>query len=153
LSIPEALVRHQHRIADRAGRHPGAAGSAPHPEHTAMAEFLILLRTPAAPRTFSPEELQTIVERYAVWTKGLVAGGKLVGGQKLREGEGRVLKKQGSETSVIDGPYAELKEVVGGAFQIRADHYDEAVEIVRSCPHLDYGGAIEVREIERDAMR
>jgi hypothetical protein len=118
-----------------------------------MAEFLLLLHKPAAARTFSPEELQNLVERYAGWTKGLATRGKLLGGQKLRDGEGRVLKKQGGETSVVDGPYAELKEVIGGAFHIVAEHYDEAVEIARNCPHLEYGGAIEVRQIERDAMR
>jgi hypothetical protein len=118
-----------------------------------MAEFLLLLHTPPTPQTFSPEELQNIVERYALWTKGLAADGRLVGGQKLREREGRVVKRQGDQTSVIDGPYAELKEVIGGVFHINAEHYDDAVQIARNCPHLDYGGAIEVRAIERQALR
>ncbi len=47
-----------------------------------------------------------------------------------------------------DGPFAEAKEVIGGIFTIDADSYDEAVEISKDCPHLKYGGWIEVREVE-----
>ena len=114
-------------------------------------EFMLLLHTAAEPRAFSPEELQDVIQRYAAWTKGLMAQGRLLGGAKLREREGKVLKKQSTETSVTDGPYAELKEVVGGFFHITADNYEEAVQIARSCPHLDFRGAIEVRAIERTA--
>lgn len=118
-----------------------------------MADFMLLLHTPPAGRSFSPEELQKVIERYAAWSKGLAAAGRLVGGHKLRDAEGRVLKRQSNQTTVTDGPYAELKEVVGGYFHVTAEHYDEAVRIARECPHLDYGGTIEVRAIERAASR
>jgi hypothetical protein len=38
--------------------------------------------------------------------------------------------------------------VIGGLFAIKADDYEKAVEIARECPHLKYGGRIELREIE-----
>jgi hypothetical protein len=117
-------------------------------------EYMLFLHTPpAGPRQFSPDELQGVIQRYAAWSKGLAADGRLVGGHKLRDDEGRVLKKKNNETTVTDGPYAELKEVVGGYFHITAESYDEAVQIARNCPHLDYGGTIEVRAIERAASR
>jgi hypothetical protein len=118
-----------------------------------MPDFMLLLHTPPEGGKFSPEDLQNVIQRYATWSKGLSASGRLVGGHKLRDAEGRVLKKQSDKTTVTDGPYAELKEVVGGYFHITADHYDEAVQIARECPHLDYGGTIEVRSIERAASR
>ena len=49
---------------------------------------------------------------------------------------------------MVDGPYTEAKEIVGGYFLIEAVDYDEAVQICRSCPHLKYGGRIELREID-----
>lgn len=118
-----------------------------------MADYLLLLHAAPGFPSFSPAELQTVIERYAAWSRGLSASGRLVGGHKLRDREGRVLKKQSNQTTVTDGPYAELKEVVGGYFHITAEHYDEAVTIARDCPHLDYGGTIEVRAIERAASR
>jgi hypothetical protein len=49
---------------------------------------------------------------------------------------------------VIDGPFTEATEVIGGYFVISAADYAEAIEISRDCPHLRYGGRIELREIE-----
>ena len=49
---------------------------------------------------------------------------------------------------VTDGPFAEAKEVIGGYFTIEAADYNEAVEICSDCPHLTYGGRIELREVE-----
>ena len=49
---------------------------------------------------------------------------------------------------VTDGPYSETKEVVGGYFTIEARDYEAALAECRDCPHLEYGGTIEVREVE-----
>ena len=38
--------------------------------------------------------------------------------------------------------------MIGGLFTIKAADYDEAVEISKECPHLKYGGRVELREIE-----
>jgi hypothetical protein len=51
--------------------------------------------------------------------------------------------------AVTDGPYAESKELVGGFFIIRAADYDEACSLALSCPHLSYGGGVEVRQIQQ----
>ena len=118
-----------------------------------MADYMLLLHTTPAGNRWSPEEMQTVIQRYANWSKELSAAGRLVGGHKLRDAEGRVLKRQSNQTTVTDGPYAELKEVVGGYFHITADTYEDAVAIAQDCPHLDYGGTIEVRSIERAASR
>jgi hypothetical protein len=48
---------------------------------------------------------------------------------------------------VTDGPYTESKEIVGGFFTVVAADYDEACTIAADCPHLKYGGRIEVRMI------
>ena len=47
-------------------------------------------------------------------------------------------------------PYSESKEVLGGYYMIEAASYEQAIEHARDCPQLDYGGTIEVREV--DAM-
>ena len=49
---------------------------------------------------------------------------------------------------VTDGPFTESKEVIAGFFLVNAAGYEDAVELCRDCPHLEYG-AIEVRRIDR----
>jgi hypothetical protein len=48
---------------------------------------------------------------------------------------------------VTDGPYVETREVLGGFFHLVAESFDQAVELARDCPHLEYG-TIEIREVE-----
>ena len=48
---------------------------------------------------------------------------------------------------VLDGPFTETKEAVGGYLVLQADSFDEAVEIARANPALRYGVSVEVRPI------
>src|ERR1035438_2690470 len=109
-----------------------------------MPQFILLLRGDrAAVNGSSPEEMQKLMHKYQDWRRT-----RATGGQKLMDGEGRVLQKQNGKPSVIDGPFAEAKEVVGGFFVIEAANYDEAVEAAKTCPHMEFG-TIEVRQIEK----
>ena len=51
---------------------------------------------------------------------------------------------------MTDDPFAESKEAVAGFF-IQADSVEQAVEITKSCPALDYGQTVEVRAIASEA--
>ena len=46
---------------------------------------------------------------------------------------------------MADGPFAESKEGIGGYFPLHVDDINEAVEIAKQCPDLDYGIDVEVR--------
>ena len=95
----------------------------------------------------SPEEMQQIVQRYIAWGAGLTEAGTLLTGEKLVDGQGRVLRGQGDAMSATDGPFTEVKEVVGGFWIIQADDLDGAQTALSDCPHLEYG-SLEIREIE-----
>lgn len=113
-----------------------------------MKQYILFLHEPPAMNMdISPEQMQQIIARYIAWREEVAAKGHMVGGQKLRDGEGRLLRAANGKLSVTDGPFAEAKEVVGGFFHIQAESYEQAVEIASTCPHLDFG-AIEVREVE-----
>ena len=58
-------------------------------------------------------------------------GTKIVDGGDGLLPTGRVLKPSGD---VVNGPYVEAKEMIGGFTIIQAEHYEEAVEIARGCP-------------------
>ena len=108
-----------------------------------MAQYMLLLRGGEF-KQYSPEEMQKIVENYIAWGDRLRAEGRHRGGEQLKEG-GRILSAKGAK--VVDGPFTETKEVVGGYFTIAAESFEQAAAISRGCPHLTYGGTIEIREI------
>ena len=113
-----------------------------------MPNYVLLLHEdPAVFQDLSADEMQTIIRKYRVWKEKMMQSGSVTAGKKLTDGAGRVLRPGGGQPSISDGPYTESKEVIGGIFEIVAENYDQAVEIARQCPHLEYG-TIEVREIE-----
>lgn len=95
----------------------------------------------------SEDEMMRIITEYGAWAQKMRDEKRFVGGEKLTDDAGKVLRNKGGKIVVTDGPYAESKEVVGGYFAIEAKDYAAACEIAKECPHLKYGGRVEVREI------
>ena len=58
-----------------------------------------------------------------------------------------MLRSKGGRPSVTDGPYSEMKEILGGYYTIEAADYDAAVKLALDHPHMEYGGTIEVRQV------
>jgi hypothetical protein len=52
---------------------------------------------------------------------------------------------QDSRTLTTDGPFAEVKEAIGGYFTIDVESLDEAIEVAQRVPAARLGGAIEIR--------
>ena len=108
-----------------------------------MNEYLLLIHRDiinkeSAP---SPQQMQDLIKPFQEWIGGIAAQNKLVAPPKRMDTSGRVVK----QTVVTDGPYAEVKESVGGLIVIRAKDYDEATEIAKGCPILSWGASVEVR--------
>ena len=78
------------------------------------------------------------------WIAGIAAQEKLVDRGNRLVNSGKILKGNGS---VSDGPYTEIKELIGGYSVVKTDTLDEAAEIAKGCPILETGGNVEVREI------
>ena len=113
-----------------------------------MAKFMLILHdTPGNFKHLAPDELQRVVEKYVAWAGKIRESGKSVGSNKLMEEGGRIVTRKRGELNVVDGPYSEAKEVVGGYFVVKAEDYNEAVQLVRDCPHLDFG-RIEIRQVD-----
>ena len=92
----------------------------------------------------SPSEQQRTLSRYFAWIDDLVERDVMQQRESLREG-GRILRIIDGE--VIDGPYTECKEVIGGFFIVDVEDEETARSIARTCPALEYGDAVQVREI------
>lgn len=91
----------------------------------------------------TPEEMQAMTKRWMDWIGGIAAQNKLGDRGNRLDMSGRVVK----QGAVTNGPYAEIKESIGGYTLIKATSYDEAVELAKGCPALPLGGNVEVREI------
>ena len=109
-----------------------------------MSQFMLLLYDdPADWRKVSPEEMQSAMDKYRAWTqKPFTKDAK-----RLADDPGRVIRSKGGRKRVLDGPYSETKEVLGGWYLIEAADYDEAVAVAMEHPHLEYGGTLEIRKI------
>ena len=110
-----------------------------------MKEFMLLFRNEKMEGGEAPtaEQMKAVMKEWQTWIKGIAAGGKFGGTNRLLS-EGKTLKP-GNVFS--DGPYAEVKEVVGGYVLVKAGSLDEAVDIAKLCPNLVYGGTVEVRSV------
>jgi len=93
----------------------------------------------------SPEEQQKHMQEWRDWMQGLAEEGQLIDGLPLHS-NGKQVSNKGAV--VTDGPFAEGAEMVGGYLMVKANSLDEATEMSKGCPMLQYEeGHIEVREI------
>lgn len=89
----------------------------------------------------SPAQMQQMFASFNAWKEKFKdqivdLGGKLKGG-------GKILTTSG----VTDGPFVEMKEVIGGYMLISADSYERAIEVARESPGYMPGASLEIREI------
>lgn len=109
-----------------------------------MKEFLMLVREEATYGEISLEEMQKCVEKHIRWVAELTEKGHYKGANPLDAGGAYV---QGTEKIVTDGPFIESKECVSGYYILTANSLEEAIEVVKGCPDLEWGRTLEVREI------
>jgi hypothetical protein len=110
-----------------------------------VSPYLLFFRN-SGPQNYqhlSAEERQRLVQRWNEWYDGLAVQGKATEGQPL-EPEMRVVSGK-SGARVIDGPFAEAKEAIGGYVKLLVRDLDEATAIAQRHPGLEFGLQIEVR--------
>ena len=107
-----------------------------------MADFLYLFRN--VPVKQSPEQMQKTMPKWQAWMGELSKAGALKGGEPLAP-EGRQLV--GKAKRLVDGPFTEAKDVVGGYLIVTAKDLNHATELARGCPIFDEEGQVEIRPI------
>jgi hypothetical protein len=105
-----------------------------------MAKFMLIMhQNPGSWKRMSPDEMQRKVEAYRAWVGKFRSSGRYVSGEKLGEEGGKLVSLQNGRPTIVDGPYTEAKEVLGGYILFRAANYEEAVELIRDCPFVQDG--------------
>jgi hypothetical protein len=108
----------------------------------ATADYLVISRG-QWDADLSPEQIQTAIDAFYAWRDGLVAEGRMKTGQRLAR-EGKLVTRQ----AVLDGPFAEAKEVIGGYWHFVAASLAEAAALAAQNPCLACGLSYEVRPID-----
>jgi hypothetical protein len=136
VSILTGLVRHASEAAK------GAATDTHRIQEKTM-RFMIIGLTTKESETAPPKP-----EAYAAMGKyndDLVKAGILLAAEGLTaSSKGARVKFRGDKRIVIDGPFAETKEVIAGFTIIRAKSMDEAIEWVKRAPNVSPNGESEV---------
>lgn len=110
-----------------------------------MQDFMLLFRQPDFDYSqVSPEDFKAIQKKWDDWKGGIAAQGKMANGGSRLSHEGKVLKAGGV---VTDGPFVEIREILGGYIVVKADSLDEAVTLAHGCPAMGTGGSVEVRAL------
>jgi len=92
-------------------------------------------------------EMEAIVEGHRRFTEELQAAGKMVHGERLRpDSDGSRVRLKAGQRQVMDGPFTETKEALGGFYLIECATKQEALDWAKKIPLRD-GGFIEVRPI------
>jgi pimeloyl-ACP methyl ester carboxylesterase len=104
-------------------------------------EYLLIFRNTGWHKDLSPKEIQQNMARFTEWFERLNNAGLFKDGGPL----GHYGKTLAGRNAVTDGPFAESKEAIAGFFLIRADNLEQAVEVAKDCPGLQYGQTVEVR--------
>ncbi len=113
-----------------------------------MNGYLLLSRTNEWYQQLSQKELQQILAANKAWVGQLIAAGKARPGVALARSGATVFG--GGKPTVVDGPYAESKEAIGGTLILDVATLEEAIAIAKACPSLRYDSAIEVRPISNE---
>ena len=111
--------------------------------------YLLLIVEPRGQRAACPrDEARRRYEAMTAFAEELQREGVLLRAESLRPDDHAVRVSRpapGAGTSLVDGPFAEAKEMVGGFFLIDAATREEAIAVAGRCPAAGFA-AVEVRE-------
>jgi hypothetical protein len=110
--------------------------------------FMILLKADKTTEAgvLPDEKLLAAMGKY---NEELVKAGVLLTGEGLHpSSKGARVRFSGSKRTVVDGPFAETKELIAGFWLFQAKSKEEAIEWVKRCPNPLAGEAeIEIRQV------
>jgi hypothetical protein len=110
-----------------------------------MKDFMLAFRQPSYDYSNLPDEEKDIIaKKWKDWIGGIAAQGKLTKADNRLASDGKVLKAGGV---VTDGPFVEIREILGGFIIVKADSLEEATTLAHGCPALERNGSVEIRHV------
>lgn len=95
----------------------------------------------------APEQVATMSADYAAFNEAMDKANVRLGGERLQPtSKAATVTKRNGKKLVLDGPYADVKEQLGGFYMIDVASFEEALDWASRCPAAEHG-SIEVRPI------
>lgn len=114
--------------------------------------FLILIgHDEKGGERMSQEQQEGLFTAYQKYEQELKKAGVLLGGDPLEPSAGAVrLSVEGGKRKVLDGPFTESKEIIGGYVLLEVKSREEALEWASRCPAASLGSwsYVELREVQ-----
>jgi hypothetical protein len=111
-----------------------------------MPYMLLILEDPAQRGTRSRAEGEAVFQRMVDFGRRLKEQDKLLAVESLAsQAQGSRVQVRAGKSQVIDGPFAEAKEMVGGFYLLDVATRQEALAIAAQCPAAEWA-TVEVRE-------
>jgi hypothetical protein len=111
-----------------------------------MPYMLVILEDPGQRSTRTREQGEAVFQRMLDFGAGLKAQDKLLAMESLASQQTAArVQVRGGKAQVLDGPFAEAKEMIGGFFLLNVKTRDEALAVARECPAAEWA-TVEVRE-------
>lgn len=110
--------------------------------------YALLIAEPTGQRQGRTEaEGRTLYDRMLQFSEDLRSRGLLSIAQSLKTDiQGARVRVQGNQSTVVDGPFAEAKEMIGGFFILTCETREQAIAIAKECPAASWA-TVEVREL------
>lgn len=107
---------------------------------------MLLIMEPVGQRRERTEDAgRQLYESMLRFGEGLKARGLLMASESLRsDAEGVRVQVRGGKRTLVDGPFSESKEMVGGFFLLDCESKEQAVAIASECPAAEWA-TVEVR--------
>jgi len=111
-------------------------------------QYLLMIYGNEAGMLAAPKEMVTQMSAaYGAYTEAVKKAGIYLGSNRLRPtNSASTVRVADGKTQVLDGPYAETKEQLGGYYLIDVRDLDAALSWAARCPAARYG-TVEVRPI------
>jgi hypothetical protein len=108
--------------------------------------MLLIIEPAGQRRERTEDEGRALYDRMLRFAGDLQSRGLLIATQSLRsDADGVRVQVRGGKRSMVDGPFSESKEMIGGYFLLACESKAEAVAIAAQCPAAEWA-TVEVRE-------
>jgi hypothetical protein len=112
-----------------------------------MKYLLLIYGNEKAAASMTPDAMTRMYTAYGAYTTALKESGVYVAGEALQPiTTATSIRGAGAAAKVLDGPFAETKEQLGGFYMLNVPDLDAAIKWARRCPGTD-GGTVEVRPV------
>ena len=112
-----------------------------------MQYLLMVYSEEAAMQSYSEAKVGELLAAYGAYVEAMNKAGILVGSNRLRPtATATTVRVADGKTQVLNGPYAETREQLGGYFLVDVPDLDAALSWAARCPGASYG-SMEVRPI------